>query len=173
MHALSGPRKQELPKNECGLGANLNMLLHKAIEDGMKLFFQMDDDHVLKVPLDLNQHVEKLLTDEDVGWIRLMNIGGHKYEATLVGIYWQIHWDSPELYIPSNRPHLKHIRFLSTFGFYPVGKTLGETEEGYCHQCKDIAKKFKYKVPYVLVPLGVRTEDSWDHVGDSWQRKGE
>ena len=160
--ALRGPKR--------GLGANLNMLLWKVKEDNHLFVLQLDDDHWLKQPLNLTPHVEKLRDDTSAGWIRLMGIGAHNYRAHLEGSYWRVDWDSPELYLPSNRPHLKHLRFHWNYGLYPEDRKLGETEDGFCHQCKDHWRK--HGGPDVLVPLDVATESSWDHVGDSWQLRG-
>lgn len=172
---VAGPRK--------GLGANLNSILSVHMAHGYELYLQMDDDHWLTGDLDLTPHARKLREDRTAGWIRLMQIAGHKYTATLDGKYWRIHWDSHELYIPSNRPHLKHWRFHHFYGFYPEGRSLGHTEESFCNQCKDRALSWRVQdkskpngppahPPDVLIPLPDYTENIWDHVGDSWQMKG-
>lgn len=168
VHALNGPRRRGHPHGF--LGANINMLLAASRRDNLLL--QMDDDHHLQRRLDLKPHVEILMTDESVGWIRLMGVGFHRYCGCLDGHYWRVNWDSPEVYIPSNRPHLKHRRFHDIFGRYPEGLKLGETEERFCHQCKDRARELP-GAPQVVVPLDVMTESSWDHVGLSWQDAGE
>lgn len=152
-----------------GLGANLNNTLEVAFRQH-DIVFQMDDDHWLIKPLDLNSHFKALMSDRTLGWIRLMGIGAHGYKAHLLQQYWRIDWSSPELYIPSNRPHLKHRRFHSHYGMYSVGMSLGRTEEAFCHQCKEIVRT--NLGPDVAVPLDVATESGWDHVGDSWQLKG-
>lgn len=159
VEVLRGPQR--------GLGANLNMLIRYAGDD---LLFQMDDDHHLHAPLYLTPHADRLLTVDEDGWIRLMQVGSHHYTATLEGRYWRVLWNSPELYIPSNRPHLKHPRFHRHFGLYPEGLRLGATEEGFCHHCKTIATRMGG--PAVLVPLDSTSEYGWDHVGDSWQGHG-
>lgn len=156
IHHLAGPHN--------GLGANLNRLISYTQDDYL---FQLDDDHLLIKPLDLNRHVIKLKDDETSGWIRLMGISHHDYIAALEEGYWRIWWQSPDLYISSNRPHLKHRRFHDHFSLYPEGVSLGETEEGFCKQCKD--KKYG---PSVLIPLDVSTETGWDHIGKSWQLEG-
>jgi glycosyltransferase involved in cell wall biosynthesis len=154
-----------LPGPNNGLGANLNRLIATTPDDYL---FQLDDDHLLLKTINLDDHIAKLRDDETAGWVRLMGIGYHDYIANLEENYWRIWWQSPELYIPSNRPHLKHRRFHNHFGLYPEGLKLGETEEEFCKQCK--AKKYG---PAVLVPLDVLTEGGWDHIGESWQLKGE
>ena len=178
-----GVESPELPKTEFrsnrevaviegpkqGLGANLNHLLKTALY-GCPIVLQLDDDHLLVKKLDLAPHVNLLLSDESVGCIRLMGIAAHRYIAHLEGSYWNIQWDSPELYIASNRPHLKHFRFHSSYGYYPEGLKLGHTEEAFCSKCKDTFREMGG--PKVLVPLDVMTESSWQHIGDSWQLKG-
>lgn len=164
---LNGPRKTTGIGN---LGANLNMLISSAKSD---ILFQMDDDHILVRKLDLAPHVYRLMSDPKSGWVRLMWIGGHKYTATLDGAYWVVDWNSPEVYITSNRPHLKRKDFHLYYGMYPEGLKLGQTEEEFSHQCIDVAKADGGVGPHVLIPLGVRTEDSWDHIGHSWQLQGE
>jgi glycosyltransferase involved in cell wall biosynthesis len=147
-----------------GLGANLNRLINSTPDNYL---FQLDDDHLLLKPLSLDRHAIKLRDDETTGWIRLMGVAYHDYIARLEESYWRIYWQSPELYIPSNRPHLKHRRFHDHFGLYQEGLKLGETEEAFCQQCKD-----KKSGPSVLVPLDVLTESGWDHIGESWQLEG-
>jgi hypothetical protein len=169
---VEGPRR--------GLGANLNGLIKQAAADGYSLLFQLDDDHILMKPLDLKPHVEYLLAEASqesvrdwVAWIRLMGIGAHRYTATLDQRYWLVHWDSPELYIPSNRPHLKHILFHTYFGLYPEDKRLAETEEGFCHTCHDKAVTYYGTAkPRVAVPLNSESETAWEHIGVSWQGEG-
>jgi len=169
VNAYTGPHR--------GLGTNLNMLIGKAQSD---FLFQLDDDHHLLEPLNLDKHVRQLIENDDAGWIRLMGIGGHSYQASLRGTYWYIDWNSHgdySLYIPSMRPHLKHRRFHQYYGMYPEGKKLGETEEAFCHQCIDTYNARKYnttegEAPFVLVPLNSNSETAWAHVGDSWQGKG-
>lgn len=170
VNALDGPRRMGY-KIGGYLGANLNMLIKASRPD--VLLMQMDDDHHLTRRIDLKPHVELLLTDVTAGWIRLMGVGFHRYCACLDGRYWRVKWDSPELYIPSNRPHLKHRRFHDFFGMYPEGLKLGETEERFCHQCKDKARAHPAGAPQVVVPMDVLTELSWDHVGTSFQQQGE
>lgn len=149
------------------LGANLNRLILEAKKDGHDFLFQLDDDHYLKGFLNLSTHIDTLKREKEIGWIRLMGVAAHRYEAFLEENYWIIKWNSPELYITSNRPHLKTMRFHDVNGIYPEGKKLGETEEAFCHQCKDKASNRQQ----VAIPL-TYDDNLWDHVGDSWQEEG-
>lgn len=163
-----------------GLGRNLNSLLQEAVNQGIDYVISMDDDHWLVEPLDITKHITKLMEDETAGAIRLMGIGGHRYTATLDGLYWRIDWNSAEVYIASNRPHLKSIsRFHGAYGIYPEGFKLGLTEEKFCHICIDGAKERLARgqnTVDVLIPLDVQTESSWQHNEHhgaiSWQSKG-
>ena len=155
-----------------GLGANLNMLISSTTEP---VLFQMDDDHILKQEIDLTSHVHALYDNEKIGWIRLYGVGFHKYVAHLDGHYWIVRWDSPELYINSMRPHIKLRAWHAKYGMYPEGVRLGQTEEQFCHQCKNIGVKDVANWSssmHVAIPLIGDTENSWDHVGSSWQAKG-
>jgi len=156
-----------------GLGANLNWLLQNC---GTDYVIQMDDDHILLKELDITPHVRKLMEDETAGVVRLMHVAGHRYRANLEGSYWRIDWESPEVYIASNRPHLKHVsRFHGVYGYYPEGLKLGLTEESFCHTCIDLHRQRAERgmtSPDVLIPLDVQTESGWDHIGHSWQMEG-
>lgn len=162
VHVLKPPRRF--------LGDNLNHLIRAAALE-TDILLQMDDDHWLREPLDVDDHIRILRGDSPIKWIRLMGVAYHSLNAKLVGNYWRVDWNSPEVYIASNRPHLKHVKFHVYYGLYPEGLSLGETEEGFCHQCID-AGKLDATAPVVGIPVNVRTESIWDHVGQSWQDKG-
>jgi carboxylesterase type B len=70
---------------------------------------------------------------------------------------------SDELYIPSDRPHLKHRRFHNAAGWYPEGLKSAETEEAWSHQVKDAARA--HGVPAVLVPHALDVERNFEHLG--------
>jgi len=143
-------------------GGNLNNLLKRATTD---LIFQTCEDINLLQPLYLDAHARKLMEDETAGWVRLMWIGSHDYTARLEGAYWRVSWDSASLYIPSCRPHLKHIRFHEYYGLYQENCSAGVVEESFCHAC--IGKHCETGAgPDVLVPLiGVLPDEAWQHTG--------
>ena len=172
---LEGPKQ--------GLGANLNMLL-KAAETPVVL--QMDDDHWLVEPLDITQYYDDLVHPMSTnGWIRLF-LGEKKdyygnqpyyyhFNAANVGPYWYLKPRLTELYIPSNRPHLKRRDFHDLYGFYKEDAKLGNTEEAFCHQFEDVFIKTRPDNParrWVTIPFFGLTMNQWQHVGDSWQKEG-
>lgn len=173
---LQGPRR--------GLGANLNMLLRAAPTD---VVLQMDDDHHLVKPLDITQYVKDLEERRyDIGWVRLFlgteedlnnddpfyRFVGHMQER-----YWVLDSRAPELYIASNRSHLKLKAFHrpEMYGMYAEGLSLGETESEFCHRYKDRHRKLRESSMWslaVAMPVAAPSFDTWEHVGESWQKQG-
>lgn len=154
-----------------GLGANTNAGLRAAFAYA-DYVLQLQDDMWLLGTLDLHPHVARLRDDPQAGFIRLWGVGGHRYTADLDESYWRVRWDSSELYMPSDRPHIKHRRFHEHFGLYPEGLVTAATEEAWCHQCRDIARA--RGGPQVLIPHSVDTERSWEHRhwGARWRDQG-
>ena len=155
-----------ITSNRIGMGANTNAGLRAAFALS-EYVLQLQDDMHLQHHFDLHPHVARLRDDPMAGFVRLWGVGGHKYTATLSetpasGSHWVVDWRSDELYIPSDRPQVKHWRFHSHFGFYPEGLRTDQTEDAFCHQCKDRAIP---GAPAVLVPHGVDIEKNFEHVG--------
>lgn len=174
INVLPGPKK--------GLGANLNMLLREAKTD---VVLQMDDDHHLLKSLDINQFVKDLRTPGlRIDWIRLF-LGTEEdlnnddpfydFNARMEGRYWIPVSGMHELYLPSNRAHIKRRDFHRYYGLYKEDLKLGETEAEFCHRYADVqAKRWSSaKQPQrVAIPVAAPSFDTWDHVGDSLQRQG-
>jgi glycosyltransferase involved in cell wall biosynthesis len=154
-----------------GLGANTNAGLRRAFEETPFVYVQQDDMW-LNTRLDLDRHVLTLRDDQAAGFVRLWGVAGHRYVARLDEQYWRIRWDSPELYIPSDRPHLVHARFHETYGFYPEGRPTGDTEEAWSHQCRAVA--LATGGPDVLVPHALDIERNFSHEGEGirWRDQG-
>lgn len=155
-----------------GLGANANAGLRAALAHADYVLQLQDDMHLLTT-LDMHPHIERLRDDPTCGFIRLWGVGGHRYEGRLEGNYWRVFWHSDELYIPSDRPHVKHRRFHEHYGPYPEGLPTAGTEEAWCHQCKGRAG-LEGKQIDVFVPQMADTEKSWEHAawGQRWRDKG-
>ena len=151
------------PSDRRGLGANANAGLRASWGFSDYVYQSQDDLHLLH-HFDLHPHVEKLRDDPTCGFVRLWGVGGHRYKGNLEGNHWRIHWDSDELYIPSDRPHVKHRRFHEHFGLYPEGLKTAHTEEAFCHQCKGRAGLEGRQLD-VFVPHGVDIEKNFEHAG--------
>lgn len=158
--------------SRAGLGANTNAGLRAAFAL-TEYVLQLQDDMHLLTTLDMHPHIERLRDDPTAGFIRLWGVGGHKYTAQLEDNYWRVWWHSEELYIPSDRPHVKHWRFHAHFGFYPEGFPTSSTEDVWCHQCKDRAGMGEVRCD-VLVPQNQLTETTWSHAHwhQRWRDQG-
>lgn len=165
-----------LENQKRGLGENLNMLLR---ESPTEIVLQMDDDHYLNYVIDIDEYVHELKTDPAFGWIRLF-MGEkedsdkkqtyYKFHAETYGRYWLLIPGTGELYIPSNRPHLKRIAFHERYGYYKEGVKLGQQETEFCHRFQNMWKNDgELNVFIPMYPPGL---DAWSHVGESWQKKG-
>lgn len=184
LHLSRSSNVEVLPGPRLGLGANLNMLLKAAKTD---VVLQMDDDHWLVKPLDITNYYDDLMRPMSMnGWIRLFlgeredyynnQKAYYKFDASNVGPYWYLRPQKRELYLPSNRPHLKRRDFHDSYGFYQEDVTLGQTEEAFCHQFEDAfmtipAKELERRF-WVTIPFYGLDWDQWQHVGDSWQKEG-
>ena len=169
-----------LPGPKQGLGANLNMLLKAAETD---VVLQMDDDHWLVEPLDITHYYDDLVRPgSSNGWIRLFlgeekdfygnQVGYYKFDASNLGPYWYLKPRIRELYIPSNRPHLKRVDFHDMYGMYIEELKLGNTEEAFCHQFENKFMELGPDKQWVTIPMFGLQYNQWQHVGDSWQKEG-
>ena len=171
VRVLNGPKR--------GLGANLNMLIKAAETD---LVLQMDDDHHLVKPLDINQFSQDLIERKNgIGWVRLF-LGTeedlnnddpfYKFHALMLERYWYPTPDKGEFYIASNRPHLKLKEFHSEwYGYYQEDESLGNTETHFCGQYISRHKELDgvSNRPWVVIPVAAPSFDTWKHVGESFQ----
>ncbi len=163
MIATEFPTAEVIQSHRAGMGGNTNAGL-RACFAATPLVLQIQDDMQLKADLDLTPHADRLLSDETAGYVRLWGVGGHKLHAKLEESHWRVLWSSPDLYIASDRPHLKHHRFHDFYGYYPEGLRTAETEEAWCHQCKDRSGNIGLR-PDVLVPHSLEIERLWEHMG--------
>lgn len=168
-----------LQNNRVGLGAQENAGLLNLWSICSPYVLQLQDDMALTQTLFLDPWVRVLEKHETLGYVRLWGVGGHRYRANFEGdgeigvSWWRIDWRSDELYIPSDRPHLKHARFHRMFGMYPEGLKTAETEDAFCHQCKVVISNVHPTVD-VVVPHCVDVEKNWEHLGwhSRWRDSG-
>ena len=168
-----------------GWGANANNLLD---ELNTPYLFMIEDDYVLKRPLDLRVGVALLETKTHLGLLRYRGTAGehhvfHQFEADVSSVlpdfregmglpgrltYLQFDGHSPSAYIYSNGPHLKRRSFHAFYGRYDEGRKLGATEEAFA-----VRVKGKMQAEPGIAP-GVAILPEWvpmqfDHIGQSWQ----
>lgn len=153
-----------------GWGANVNKCLQKVVSE--KYIFLCEDDYVALYPLDINKGVALLDSKARIGLVRYDGLAGHRLNLaieeieTRLGVlqYLEILKKSSRgLHVYSNRPHLKSQKFHREYGEYPMGKSLGRTEESFAHRVKDVLTGPK------LVALENGIVRAFDHIGKSRQ----
>lgn len=167
-----------------GWGKNANRALAYSTAP---YIFQIEDDYLLKKPLDLQAAVACMQVKPEIGMLRFRGTAGdhivfHQMEADIsplmpdyqegVGLpgkltYLLFDSGSPGLYIYSHGAHLKRANFHEFYGKYPENLKLGACEEAFAHMVKDKMRSD----PYVPV-IGI--QPAWiamffDHVGISYQ----
>jgi len=172
------------PKGDRNWASNANYALSQNTND---LTIMLEDDFVLKTPIDLSPLAALLITNPSLGLIRLGGVQGHtglnvtmmEHDISLylpqyrqgMGMlgrinYWQIDPHSSQLFCYSNHPQLKHRRFHVAHGLYVEGLGLGATEECFAHQVKD--NLLFSSSPQIAVPLELAVT-YFDHIGVTWR----
>lgn len=144
-----------------GYGANANAAWDAAPS---ALTFWLEDDFVLREPLDLTPHAYALMDDERLGMIRLGYIDGAKLEAPRDFAGRSYHtiprdWPDTSFYAFTGHPSLRHKRYREAYGDYPTGLGPGDTELAYAYQ---------YRVgwgPLIVWPEGYPEQGVFDHIG--------
>lgn len=143
-----------------GYGANANEAWDAAYyHKHCPITYWLEDDWVLRRPLDITPYVRLLLEKEDVGMVRLGYLPvGLDLESVGYDGRMYLNVKKTKQYAFSGNPHLKHYRFRS-YGDYPVGKNPGVTEIEYDH-------KIRVQVgPAIWWPLVVGDDPFFAHIG--------
>lgn len=163
-----------------GWGANANQAIANV---QTPLYILIEDDYVLSRPMNLDPHARILMQEESLGIVRLDGILGHRVIAQMAEFsleghqdgkgmggkynYWKLSYESPELWLYSNRPHLTHkARWHGYYGDYEQGLKLGETEANMAWRYKD--RMDEEGAPQIIVPCSL-TVGHFDHIGVSYQ----
>lgn len=155
-----------------GVGRNMNLGMDACLKRS-DIWLHMEDDWVLRQPLDLKPCVELLESDKSVGMIRLGRLTAGLEGKTLAAankLWWRLKKGS-DTYVFSGNAALRHRRFRDAYGLYPEGLKPGETELSYCWQ-------FNSKPgPDIVHPAWLSTEQEFYHIGDSqsfkyWMERG-
>lgn len=172
-----------------GWGYNVNHAMRQIPDN--HIIMLMEDDYVMTEHIDITPWVALLDQNEQIGLVRLDGIAGHnvyaaaqEFKLTLPSdymyletsitnpdtvFYWSIDVTSPELWIYSNRPHLKHRRFIETHGDYPEGLPLGQTESQFAHRVKDNMRNTPREERLKIVSPFRLSLPTFDHIGKSFQ----
>ena len=172
----------------CGWGCNANHLL-RAVETDFLM--QIEDDYLLRKPLDLRVGAALMKQKPEIGMLRYRGIAGthmitHLLEADISdyipdhrdGVhmvagklqYCLLDGGSPTTFIYSNGPHLKRKSFHDFYGEYPEGLKLGITEESFCYIVKD--RMILPNAPCIAI-LPEWFYMWFEHIGTSYQHTEE
>jgi len=165
-----------------GWGANVNKgIVH--CHGTSDYIFVIEDDYVAQKEVNLIKGVCLIGSEKDtpipeggsprepIGMVRYDGLAAHnlllelREAKTQIGnlAYFNILKQSIHLNCYSNRPHLRHRRFLSDYGEYKVGLSLGATETA-------MAMRFKHtKGGSWITALSDGVPKGFDHIGKSRQ----
>jgi len=144
-----------------GYGANANAAWDAAPS---YLTFWLEDDFVLREPLDLTPHAYTLMDCADVGMVRLGYIHPLYLEPPVSFAGRDYHtiprdWPDTSFYAFTGHPSLRHARYRQAYGDYPTGLGPGDTELAYAYQ---------YRVgngPLIVWPEGYSSDGYFAHIG--------
>lgn len=120
-----------------GYGCNYN-LATQIVHQWADYVMPIEDDWELTKPLDLDELVNALKSDDRFGCIRLGYIGWtQELRGTFVGINGRIYLaldpDSPEPHVFAGHPRLETVQWQRNVGPWPEGELPGQTEFDVAH----------------------------------------
>lgn len=121
-----------------GYGGNANDAW-RVCDGETPLTFWLEDDWALESDLDLTPYARLLLARDEVGMVRLghlnLDIRGRTWGHD-GHVYWLLdrapHHEGTPVF--TGHPSLRHRRYRETYGWYPEGRTPGDTELAYAYQ---------------------------------------
>ena len=124
-----------------GYGATANKAIQAAEQVSDVLLF-LEDDWELRAPLDLWPYAALLMESAEIGMVRLgvlnLDIRGRTWAHGGL-VYWKLdrepHIDGTPVF--TGHPSLRHCRYHTAYGDYPIGLTPGDTELAYAWQFPD------------------------------------
>lgn len=143
-------------------GANANRAWDAAAAVS-RLTFWLEDDWELRQPFDLRPYADLLMDDERFGMVRLgyLNLGMAGLTIGHAGrLYWWLNRESPEAYVFTGHPALRHQRFRDAYGPYTEGLRPGETELSYAWQYRTLPG------PGIVWPAGLGENGVFGHIGE-------
>lgn len=169
-----------------GWGASANNLLE---EVDTAYVYLTEDDFILSHPLDLRSGVGILETEPSIGVLRYGGTSGnfvYHYRQAEANVseyvkeniyaadyvegrvtYLIIDKSSPTLYIHSGRPALGKLNWYYRLGLFPVGLTLGSTEECFAHRVKDYLNTEPDAQQIAILPDFINMK--YRHIGQTFQ----
>ena len=157
--------EREQNGNHQQVGRNMNMGAAKAFERA-DLVLWLEDDWVLREPLDLGPMVRLLTEVPEIGMVRM----GYLHldlQAEILGTVGKLWWRfnrAGHHYTFAGHPALRHKRFYEVYGDYQEGLGIGATED-------EFASRFENKPegPDIVWPLWLGERIFFDNFSFSWK----
>jgi len=145
-----------------GYGGNANTAWNEA---DSALTFWLEDDFMLREPLDLTPHAYALMDCPELGMIRLGYIHHERLEPARFFAGRRYHtlpryWPDTSFYTFTGHPSLRHRRYRTAYGDYPEGLAPGETELAYAFQYQGATDG-----PLIVWPEDYPTAGLFAHIG--------
>ena len=145
-----------------GYGGNANAAWSAA---DSALTFWLEDDFMLREPLDLTPHAYALMDCPELGMIRLGYIHHERLEPARFFAGRRYHtlpryWPDTSFYTFTGHPSLRHKRYRTAYGDYPEGLAPGETELAYAFQYQGATDG-----PLIVWPEDYPTAGLFAHIG--------
>jgi hypothetical protein len=123
----------------------------------------LEDDWVLRQPLDLKPCVQALAENDDIGMVRLGRLTAGIEAVTMPmanRMWWRMNKGS-DTYVFTGNAALRHRRFYDAYGPYAEKLTPGMTE---LYMCDQFARK---EGPAIVWPAWLNIDEMFFHIGDS------
>ena len=149
-----------------GYGGNANDAW-RAVDGETPLTFWLEDDWVLESDLDLTPYARLLIERDEIGMVRLGHLNldvrgrtwGHDGR-----VYWLLdhapHHEGTPVF--TGHPSLRHRRYRECYGWYPEGRTPGDTELAYAYQFR----VGPLEGPGIVWPVGYSQWGQFAHIGE-------
>lgn len=149
-----------------------NRTIQQIFEDGHEMYLRMEDDFLLKKPLDISVYMEMLESNSNIGMVRL---GLMPTDLNLHSVGWydrqgggHIFFDclptSPYAY--SGNPGLVHKRLHDQVGYFHEAHNPGDIEIDFDSRVRDNMGKGGCRIWYPLNLGCYGTYGPWDHIGE-------
>lgn len=144
-----------------GVGKNMNLGIHACL-DQADLWLHLEDDWVLRQPLDLRSCVQLLVENQGVGMVRLgrLTAGLQGQVISGAGKLWWLLRRAADTYTFSGNASLRHRKFQAAYGDYREGLTPGQTELWYCGNFNG------REGPGIIHPAWLGDGQMFHHIGD-------
>lgn len=145
-----------------GVGKNMNLGIAGCLSRA-DLWLHLEDDWVLRQPLNLTSCVQLMSEDETIGMVRLGRMAGGITAESIGGankLWWKLVKGS-DTYVFSGNAALRHRRFFDAYGPYIEGLPPGQNELWYCNRFNSL------NGPSIVWPAWLSTGQTFFHIGDS------